>query len=174
LRGMLDELGIFAEVRVYEQVLAERKQFGFQYASFFFVKVEFVFALIIALAGMSLIMIMAVYERKREIALLIAKGASRKSILGMIAGEAFLITLVAFGLGILVALVYSYGFLVATLNMFMFQQEIYEFPPGYAMSVPLYLPVTLIIAFIAFILSALIPAWIITRKPLAEELRIHH
>ena len=174
LREMLDELGIFAEVQVYEQVLAERKQFGFQYASFFFVKVEFVFALIIALAGMSLIMIMAVYERKREIALLIAKGASRKSILGMIAGEAFLITLVAFGLGILAALVYSYGFLVATLNMFMFQQEIYEFPPGYAMSIPLYLPVTLIIAFIAFILSALIPAWIITRKPLAEELRIHH
>lgn len=175
IQNVLKENGMTAEITVFKEEIKELRELSFQSVSMFFASVEFIFALAIALVGMTLIMVLAIYERRREIALLIAKGASKRNILGMIAGEAFLITLIAFGLGILVALIYSYGTLVASLNMIgMFQQEFYEYPSGYLMTIPPYLLPTLIVAFIVFIVSSLIPVWLVTKKPISEELRIHH
>jgi len=161
-------------LQTYKDILEQAKQFSFSYLVAFFTQMEFIFSLLIAISGMGLIMIVSVLERRREIALLIVKGASKKEIFGMMIGEAFIITVLAYGLGILVALAYAYGFLVGTLSFGAFTQEVYEFPPGYAMSIPVYLPLVLIIAFIAFLLSALIPTWYVTRRNLASELRIHH
>jgi len=171
---VIEDMGYSAIISTYKETLRELKQYGFTSIVAFFTNIEFTFTLIIAFTGMALIMIMAILERRREIALLMAKGATRGSILGMIVGEALLITLLSFGLGLLVALAYSYGFLVGMMNFGVFMQEVYELPPGYSMTIPVSLILTLIGAFVAFLLSALIPATIVSRRNLADQLRIRH
>jgi len=172
---VLEKMGLSSRTTVYEKALEEAKEFGFQSIVAFFTRVEFGFVMAIAFAGMALIMVMAILERKREIALLIAKGASYRNILGEVTGEAFLIVLIGFGLGIFIAIAYSYGLLVGSLNFaVVFTQQVFELPPGYGMTIPGFLPYVLGLSIVLFIISALIPALIIMRKPIVNELRVRH
>ena len=172
---VLRDMDISPQIVIYKKALEEAKEFSFQSIVAFFTRVEFGFVIAIAFAGMALIMVMAILERKREIALLIAKGASSRNILGEVGGEAFLIVLIGFGLGIIIALAYSYGILVGSLNFaVIFTQQVFELPPGYGMCIPEFLSYVLGLSIVLFIVSALIPALIIMRKPIVDELRVRH
>ncbi len=168
------KLGYQASVSTFEEELEARLSFGFQNISNYFVKIEFFFSLIIAFIGMALIMTISVYERRREIALLVTRGAAFIQILGAFLGEAFLIVVLGFGLGLLVATVYSYGFLVGMLQPTWIGALPYDFPPGYAIVIPHYLIYALVFGFLAFLLFSVIPLILLSKKTISDELRIHH
>ena len=133
-----------------------------------FYYIEFIFALIIAVTGLSLIMAMAALERQREVGLLVAKGVSKKQIIKIFLGEIILIVVISFTLGIVEGLSIAYGFL----ETFMFLG--YELPFKIPLIIPFELYILLIVGLIASITASIVPAWYITRKRLAEILRIHH
>jgi len=135
-----------------------------------FYYIEFIFALIIAITGLSLIMMMAALERQREVGLLVARGVNRKQVMKIFLGEIILIVAISFALGIIEGLFIAYGFL----KTFMFPLLGMEIPFKVSLVIPFELYTLLIIGLIASIIAALIPAWYLTRKRIAEVLRIHH
>ncbi len=170
----LSSLGYEARVLSFKEELERRMSFGMQNLTIYFVRIEFFMALVIAFIGMILIMAMSVYERRREVALLVTRGASFLQLAGTLISEAFLIVFLGFGLGLLVAITYSYGFLVSMTQTISFGTIPYELPPGYAIVIPSYLIYSVIIGFFAFIFASLIPLVLLLRRPISEELRIHH
>lgn len=135
-----------------------------------FYYIEFVFALIIAITGLSLIMMMAALERQREVGLLIARGVNRKQIIKIFLGEVILIVVISFALGIVEGVSIAYGFL----KTFMFPLPGFEIPFKISLVIPLDLYILLIIGLIASITASLVPAWYLTKKKIAEFLRVHH
>lgn len=133
-----------------------------------FYYIEFIFALIIAVIGLSLIMGMAALERQREIGLLVAKGASKKQVIKIFLGEIILIVVISFVLGIVEGIAIAYGYL----ETFMFLGH--ELPFRMPLIIPFELYILLIVGLIASIIASIVPAWYITRRRLAEVLRIHH
>jgi len=133
-----------------------------------FYYIEFIFALIIAVTGLSLIMTMAALERQREIGLLVARGVSRKQIIKIFLGEIILIVVISFALGIVEGISIAYGYL----ETFMFLG--FELPFKIPLIIPFELYILLIVGLVASIAASIAPAWYITRKRLAEILRIHH
>jgi len=170
----LAKLGYEARVTSLKEEFERRMSFGMQNLSIYFVRIEFYMALLIAFIGMILIMAMSVYERRREFALLVTRGASFLQLAGTLLSEAFLIVFLGFGLGLLVSIIYSYGFLVSVSQAFSVGTLPYEFPPGYTIVVPTYLIYSIILGFFAFIFASIIPLTLLLRKPISEELRIHH
>lgn len=170
----LVNLGYNARVISLEKEFERRMSFGMQNLSIYFVKIEFYMALLIAFIGMILIMAMSVYERRREFALLVTRGASFAQLAGTLVSEAFLIVFLGFGLGLLVSAIYSYGFLVSVSQVFSIGTLPYEFPPGYSIVIPTYLIYSIIFGFLAFVFASIIPLIMLLRKPISEELRIHH
>jgi len=135
-----------------------------------FYYIEFIFALIIAITGLSLIMMMAALERQREVGLLVARGVDRKQIVKIFLGEILLIVVISFALGIVEGLSIAYGYL----KTFMFPLPGFEIPFKIPLVIPSELYLLLIIGLIASLTASLVPAWYLTKKRIAEVLRIHH
>jgi len=135
-----------------------------------FYYIEFIFALIIAITGLSLIMMMAALERQREVGLLVARGVNKKQVIKIFLGEIILIVVISFALGIVEGLSIAYGFL----KTFMFPLPGFEIPFKISLVIPFDLYILLIIGLIASITASLVPAWYLTKKRIAEVLRIHH
>jgi len=134
-----------------------------------FYSIEFAFALLIAVIGLSLIMIMAALEREREIGLLAARGVNKKQVIKVFLGEVILIIVISYLIGIVEGFAVAYGYVKA----FMYPLWL-ELPFKIPIVVPTSLYLMLIGGLMAFIIASVGPAWYITRKRVAEILRIHH
>jgi len=178
IEKVLTEIGLHEneyDIVSFIEELKKRSMYGVFSLQAFLAKIEFCLSLAIAIIGMILISIMAVIERKREFALLRTRGANLREIISIVGGESLLITLISFSLGLLVALAYSYGFLSSMmLGPVILSREYVEYPKGYLVTIPTYLLILMPIAFIIFVVAGIIPTFILTKKNLAEELRIHH
>jgi len=142
--------------------------------SVFFFKlfqVQVIFAFLIAAVGLSLVMTMATLEREREIGLLIARGISREQAVKIFLGEALLITVISFTLGIAEGLSVTYGVFKSTMPMI---PEITDYPIKTPPVFPINFYLLIIVGFTALLLTSIVPAWHLTRKTLAKILRIHH
>ena len=114
---------------------------------------------------------MATLERRREIGLLVARGLSKKQTIRVFLGEALLIIVISFSLGILEGVTVAFGTLKSLMLMF---PELADFP----LKIPLVFPskfyLFLTVELTTLILSSIVPAWHLTKKNVAKILRIHH
>lgn len=153
----------FPENEIQKQI---NNPFYIFFSKLFFIQV--VFASLVAVLGLSLIMTMATLERQREIGLLVARGLSKKQTIKVFLGEALLIILISFSLGILEGVSVIFG----TLNSLMMTFS--DFP----LKIPLVFPpkfyLFLTVELVTLILSSIFPAWHLTKKNVAKILRIHH
>jgi len=175
IRDKLNEMGIGSKVYVFDKALRDvRKHWAYAYSSVF-INIMFVMTITMSIVGMTLTMVASILERRREIALFRVRGASRSEILGIIGGEALIITILGYVVGLIVSIAYSYGMLVSMSTLSYTLMGIYvEFPPGYMIRIPLSLFLVLGFAFMMFILSAILPLFLIFREDISEELRVRH
>ncbi|MGQ4893837.1 MAG: FtsX-like permease family protein [Candidatus Njordarchaeia archaeon] len=172
LTNIMSKNGISGKILSYKDYLSMRTSISLTSILLFFTRAEFYYTLAISLFGMALIMTTAVLERKREVALLVARGASKWDIFSMFIGEAFLVTIISFGLGTLVSLAYCYGLLVGSMSRGWGISR--EYPSGYLITIPLNLLTTLAVSFFFFIVITTIPIYFVLRTPIQEELRVRH
>ncbi|MEX2689142.1 MAG: ABC transporter permease, partial [Candidatus Njordarchaeum guaymaensis] len=172
LTNIMSKNGISGKILSYKDYLSMRTSISLTSILLFFTRAEFYYTLAISLFGMALIMTTAVLERKREVALLVARGASKWDIFSMFIGEAFLVTIISFGLGTLVSLAYCYGLLVGSMSRGWGLSR--EYPSGYLITIPLNLLTTLAVSFFFFIVITTIPIYFVLRTPIQEELRVRH
>ena len=123
----------------------------------------------------------SIYERRRELALLRVRGFTRRSIIKMLVGEAFLVALVSLSISLPVSLamiiswVSGGSMMMPYLTQYLQMIKGIEYPPEWALFIlPADLLIYLVLIFICFVLSYIIPYMLISRHPLPEEVRIHH
>ena len=133
-----------------------------------FCYIEFIFILLIAIFGLSFIMMVITLERRREFGLLKVRGVSRNQIIKMMLAESILTITVSFTLGMLEGIAVAYGFL----RTFAFLGT--EVPFKIPLVIPSELYILLGIGSIMFLLSFLIPSYYLTQKRVAEALKIYH
>ncbi|MEX0569620.1 MAG: FtsX-like permease family protein [Candidatus Njordarchaeota archaeon] len=175
VQDALEEIGIGASAYVFDMALKTINEHWAYLYSNVFVDIMLVMSLVMAISGMTLTMVASILERRKEIALLRVRGASKKEIVGIIGGEALIITILGYFIGLIVSLAYSYGMLVSMNTIFYTFMGIYiEFPPGYALRIPIDLFIVLGVAFVLFIFSAILPLFFVFKEDISEELRIRH
>jgi len=133
-----------------------------------FCYIEFIFILLIAVFGLSLIVVVTTLERQREFGLLKVRGVSNKQILKMMLAESMLIIAVSFPLGILEGIAVAYGFL----RTFVLLGT--EVPFKIPLVIPVQLYILLSVGSVVFLLSFLVPSYYLTQKGVLETLKIRH
>ena len=175
IRNMLEDIDVPVSVQVFRKALNDIYNNWIFVFEQIFVDVLFYLSIIMAIIGMSLTMATSIFERRREIALLRARGASLRDLLGMVLGEVAVITILGYLLGIGLAFAYTYGFLVVMFTVsFVFMGMTVEFPPGYLMAIPQKLYFVVGGAFVMFLFSAIVPLLVLVREDISQELRITH
>ncbi len=133
-----------------------------------FCYIEFIFILLIAIFGLSLIVVVTTLERQREFGLLKVRGVSNKQILKMMLAESMLIIAVSFPLGILEGIAVAYGFL----RTFVLLGT--EVPFKIPLVIPVQLYILLSVGSVVFLLSFLVSSYYLTQKGVLETLKIRH
>jgi len=87
-------------VRSAEQMLAEREREPMVTAVFSFMKLEFIFTMVMSTFGLGLVMYMAATERQNEVAGLMSRGVASRQVMKILAAEAFSIVIIGFAIGI--------------------------------------------------------------------------
>jgi len=87
-------------VYVYSEELTKRKEDPLSASIYNFLNIEFGFAILITAAGIAMIMLMAVLERKQEIANMVVRGASFGQVAKLIWGEGITVSFVGLLLGL--------------------------------------------------------------------------
>lgn len=171
----LEKWRLPVRIQVYEKALEEANNNWLNIFNYMISDAVFYLAIVMSIIGMTLTMATSIIERRREIALLRVRGASQKDLLGMIIGEAAIITILGYLLGIALALAFTYGSSTMSISApQLFMGVSVEFPPGYIMTIPRSLYLIIGVAFIAFLLSAIIPLLKVVRSDISQELRIAH
>ncbi|MCR8433311.1 MAG: ABC transporter permease [Crenarchaeota archaeon] len=175
IRKDLEKKGLYTYVQVYRKALESANNNWFVTFSYMISDAVFYLSIIMALTSMILTMATSIQERRREIALLRVRGASLRELLGMVLGEAAIITILGYVLGLVLAMVFTYGYLTMAFSAFyIISGAPVEFPPGYIMTIPQGLYLIIGLAFAAFLLSASIPLLVIAKEDISKELRITH
>ncbi|MFW9852164.1 MAG: ABC transporter permease [Candidatus Thorarchaeota archaeon] len=127
--------------------------------------INFIISLVGMVIGVSIFMFMIINQRKKEFAILIAEGASRKQLIKLVLTEVLSMAVFAtlFGTFIGFLLGYQFNDFFSTISFTTFNRQII-FPP-----IPLI--ATIIGAFAIVILSTLIPAIVAARTDVVEEMR---
>jgi len=175
IKSVFDDLELSTSIQVFQKSLDDVYNNWVIVYQQVFVDVLFYLSIAMAIIGMTLTMVTSIIERRREIALLRVRGGSLSNLLGMVLGEVAVITILGYILGIGLALVYTYGYLVVMSSMsFLFMGITPEFPPGYLLTIPPKLYVIVGSAFVAFLFSAVIPLLVLYREDPSQEIRITH
>jgi len=159
-------LGIYSAFSLDEEINKSVREVSV-YLSPKFYYIQFYFAITIALTGLTIITTSSVLERRREIALLTARGLSKKQVIKMFIGETSLIIILSFILGIVEGLSITIGFMSP---VFISKPKL----PIKIIVFPFELCLMLVMGAIIAFLASIIPAWHLTRKEITKILRIHH
>lgn len=164
--------GIETYIYVYDLALKNvQENWIFIYNSLF-TRLLFYLSLFMAGVGVALTMITSIYERRREIALLRVRGASFTNLAGIILGELAIIILLGGGLGIILALSYSYWYLVSLLKMTgVFSGIDIRFPPDYVMVIPPDVPIFVSVFIVLMFLFTLIPLAFVYKGDISQDIR---
>jgi len=135
--------------------------------------IEVINTVFMGVIGIIILIASLINDRRREIALLRSKGASRSQILRLILSEVIVINLIAFSFGLVNGLIYSYAMLSPPIYLLYGGKNI-DLPNGYLMTLSLNIPLFVILSFSTIILASIIPVLTNLRRKISEELRIHH
>ena len=139
----------------------EGRRFGFPGLLTINVLISFI-AIII---GISLFMFMIINQRKKEFAILIAEGASRKQLIKLVLTEVISMAILATLFGAFIGFILGYQFngFFDTFSITTFNRQI-VYPP-------IILSITILGSFVIILLSTLVPAIIASRTNVVEEMR---
>ncbi|MGQ4892353.1 MAG: ABC transporter permease [Candidatus Njordarchaeia archaeon] len=174
LDNIFKKLKVDAYATSFDEYLKEYSIFSLGWVLSAMSQLEIYLTSIISIAAVSLALSVALYERKKEIGIMYARGFSKRQIALIILGESFLISIISLLIGLTSAIAYSVGTMMST-QLMAFTTQHFEYPEGYLLAIPPYLlPFVVTILFI-FTFSALLPLYsLFKREALIEELRVRH
>ncbi|MCK5408740.1 MAG: FtsX-like permease family protein, partial [Candidatus Heimdallarchaeota archaeon] len=127
--------------------------------------INFIIALVAIIIGITIFMFMIINQRKKEFAILIAEGASKKQLVKLVLSEVLSMALFATGFGTVIGFLFGYQ-----INSFFDTFSVTTFD-RYLIFPPLILTATIIGAFLVILLATLIPALIAAKTNVVEEMR---
>lgn len=139
----------------------EGRRFGFPGL----LTINFLISLLAIVIGVSLFMFMIINQRKKEFAILIAEGASRKQLIKLVLTEVISMAILATVFGAFVGFILGYQF-----NGFFDNFSITSFH-RLIVYPPFILLATILGSFLIILLSTLVPAIIASRTNVVEEMR---
>lgn len=171
-----ERLGVRLTVLVYEEELEKELTESLHAAVLAFMRVSFSVAIAMAFIGTLLIFALAAIERSREIALLRARGTSRRKVIAVFVAESFLMMVVSMALALAAGLPIA---MLAIPSPYMLDPATgdliwYELPPEMTLVIS---PTTItfcVIGALALVAASMLLAWLATKRNLADVLRIHH
>ena len=142
------------DILVFNEEYDKLKDDPFTGSLYGFLNTEYVFALVIIAVGISMIMFMAVLERKHEIANMSARGASFRNMMGLVSGEGITISLVGLIIGLLTGVLTAYVFNIM-FGLFFSSSYIIERTVVFSWSSLLIVIVTILVLLFSSILVSL-------------------
>ncbi len=127
--------------------------------------INFIIAIVAIVIGITIFMFMIINQRKKEFAILIAEGASKKQLVKLVLTEVLSMAIFATGFGTLIGFLFGYQ-----INSFFDTFSVTTFD-RYLIIPPLLLTVTVIGAFLVILLATLVPALIAAKTNVVEEMR---
>ncbi len=127
--------------------------------------INFIIALVAIVIGITIFMFMIINQRKKEFAILIAEGTSKKQLVKLVLSEVISMAVFATGFGTLIGFLFGYQ-----INSFFDTFSVTNFD-RYLIFPPIILTATIIGAFIVILLATLIPALIAAKTNVVEEMR---
>ncbi len=177
LHELFDNYDINVEIRTFQDEMRKYEEEGLTAALINYFRVEFSIAILMAAVGMSLIMIMNALERRREIALLLARGASRRNILSTFLAESFLITVISLIIAFLVGIGFAISFSLPssfTFDPITGDLVFYELPPELCLVIGIETIAFVFLGILLLSVVSVLPAYIVSKRNIAETLRVHH
>ncbi len=163
---LLESFEWIGEVYTYEDVLNEVEDVqGRFYGIPGLLSIDYIISITTILIGVSTFMFMIINKRKREFAILISEGTSKKQLIKLVLCEILSIAIFSILFGFVIGFLSAYQF-----NSFF---DVFDLATFNRL---LYIPVislviTLISSFVAIILATLIPAFFASRIKVVEEMR---
>ncbi|MHA1551930.1 MAG: ABC transporter permease [Candidatus Heimdallarchaeaceae archaeon] len=143
--------------------IADREGMSFGFPGL--LTINFIIALVAIVIGITIFMFMIINQRKKEFAILIAEGASKKQLVKLVLSEVLSMALFATGFGTVIGFLFGYQ-----INSFFDTFSVTTFD-RYLIFPPLILTATIIGAFLVILLATLVPALIAARTNVVEEMR---
>ncbi|MEM3341653.1 MAG: FtsX-like permease family protein [Thermoplasmata archaeon] len=136
-----------------------------------FLFVQFGFMLIIIAVGLTLIMYVASIEREREMAEILARGATRSNLFSLFLGEAVTICLVGFAIGLPTGFGTAYAFnrMISNIGSSVYDPDI-AIALGFSPTWRIFIIV--ILTFVVMIFSSILIAYKVSRINISQILRI--
>ncbi len=173
LKNAFKEKGLtLISISTFKDYIHERRLNSFTWVLVLFNESELYIVSIISFITMLIIIFVSMWERKKEQALYIVRGLSKKQLILLNMGEALLISII----GILIAGCVALAFSSASVNniMMLNSGENLKYPAGYILTIPWYFPIFLISLIASLVLSVLPAYYIIYRREeVLRELRIN-
>ena len=168
---ILNNLGIYAEIYVYSDIvrIALNNSLAGIIATMF--RVEFIELIALTAFGIYLIFYSEYAERRREFALIIARGLSLKDISAIASIEAILVIIFSFITGFIIAFDFGLSLtILINVGLIGFLRP----PPGGGVMIPLDLIASVLLEALSVILSIRLAMRRALSFNLAQELRVHH
>jgi ABC-type antimicrobial peptide transport system permease subunit len=127
--------------------------------------INFIIAVVAIVIGITIFMFMIINQRKKEFAILIAEGASKKQLIKLVITEVLSMAIFATGFGTVIGFLFGYQ-----INSFFDTFSVTTFD-RYLIFPPIILTATIVGAFIVILLATLVPALIAARTNVVEEMR---
>ncbi|MHA1199237.1 MAG: FtsX-like permease family protein [Candidatus Heimdallarchaeaceae archaeon] len=148
-----------------EEIELVKKREGLRFGFPGLLTINFLISLIAIVIGVSLFMFMIINQRKKEFAILIAEGASRKQLIKLVLSEVISMSILATLSGTIIGFILGYQF-----NGFFDSFSITSFN-RLLVYPPVILIVTILGSFAIILLATLLPAIIASRTNVVEEMR---
>ncbi|UJG43755.1 MAG: ABC transporter permease [Candidatus Heimdallarchaeum endolithica] len=162
-----------SDIYTYNEVLddlqkAEGRSFGIPGL----LSINYIIAITISIIGVFIFMMLIINKRRKEFAILIAEGASKKQLILLVISEIFSIAIFATLFGSLIGYLFAYQF-----NIFI---SFFDSVLGFAQVTfkrTLYIPIvsltiTILVSFASIIIATLIPAISASEVNVVEEMRV--
>ncbi len=127
--------------------------------------INFIIAIVAIVMGITIFMFMIINQRKKEFAILIAEGASKKQLVKLVLTEVLSMAIFATGFGTLIGFLFGYQ-----INSFFDTFSVTTFD-RYLIIPPILLTTTIVGAFLVILLATLVPALIAAKTNVVEEMR---